>query len=409
MAEDPNRRCTCGFRKFRSGRTSTSEDVLRWMLFEDEDGGEGLGATPFGTFFGSGDGTLWGEFPSTLRATTETVVCKSCQRIRINKRLGGAAVFGSYIENGYIYVVVSDAERPFTCFEIRIDGPGGFTYTASLKRVVGAPPAIVATAPPNTAESPPAGAATVDTLLRARLPAVPVTGTYTFTFVDRCAVVETTLVAVVLEEAPMIIVPQDADLNGAPSLWLQRTDMERPTQYGTKSIHAIPFEYCSGVIEYDARFGIRPENDGWTHTATLAGAESDYQLIEGGVLRLQGNAGSQSYWTKTLAFASLPSPLYVHAYSRFFWASNDTSDGRGTVSTSWGRSSRTAPRKRSFGTTTGTRQTAADCTPRPSTPLPTSFSTPSRTSARNRATSGDGMKWARPLEGTRRPSAGTCS
>ena len=65
------------------------------------------------------------------------------------------------------------------------------------------------------ASSPPAGAATVDTLLRARLPAVPVTGTYTFTFVDRCAVVETTLVAVVLEEAPMIIVPQDADLNGA--------------------------------------------------------------------------------------------------------------------------------------------------------------------------------------------------
>ncbi len=322
MAEDPNRRCTCGFRRFREKRTSVETTVNRWMLFDSNTGG-GFGATPFGIYFGSGAGgsgqDSWGEFTGTLRQTTRELVCENCKRIRLNRTLGSAAVFGAYLAEPYFYVALSDAQRPFSCYEIRLEDSSGVVLTAPLKFVPGLPPPIIADPPSNTAETPPAGADTVDTLLRARIPDVPKTASYLVTFIDRCSGTETSLVTVTLEEPPMILTTDQAELNGYPTLWLSQK-FNTPTQDAAGATKGIPLDYCEAVIEYDARFGTVPSSQGWTHQAGAGtGTPGNYALVEGGVLRgsTPGGGSNPSYWEADEALSA--APLEVHGYATYLW------------------------------------------------------------------------------------------
>lgn len=312
MVADPSRQCVCGYRRFRQRRVPDVSDVGRWMLFDDTLASGGLGATPYGTYFGAGSGGTWGLFTSTYQAVNEATVCESCQRVRATRTLGGITALGSYIAGGWLYVAAADVVRPTTCYEVRLVGSER-TYQLPLSLYAGTPPPIVAAAPATTASSPPAGAAVVDTLLRVRLPEVSDTGEYTAVLVDRCCGCDTPLSTFELEAPPMIIVPQQADLGGFPQLWL-RQQFATAAQVASRSRLGVPLEYCEAVLEYDARFGTLPSSQGWTHAGS--GAASDFQLVEGGALRaLAPGGGDDTYWEDAVTLSGAPSS--VHAYAHY--------------------------------------------------------------------------------------------
>ncbi len=325
MTTDPHQRCTCGFRRFRERRIKTEEDIQRWMFFDNFKGG-GFGSTPFGTFFGAGVDGLWGLFDSTLKVTVQEVVCENCQRIRLSKNLGGIAVFASYISGGWFYVVASDVGRPITCFDLKFEGPE--TFVVPLELALGAIPPIFADPPPMTSPTLPSGAPTVDTQLRGRIPDVPETANYTVSVVDRCAGTETPLVTVLLEAPPMIITPDQADINGAPDFWL-RQRLLFPTQIASGSTRGIPLDYCEAVLEFDARFGTLPDSQSWSHEAGAGtGAPSDYSLVEGGVMRAgTPGATNPSYWEKAITVSSAPS--VVNYYAAYLWETDTAGSGFG--------------------------------------------------------------------------------
>lgn len=305
----PNRRCTCGFTRFREIIRKTEESVDRWMFFEDPGGG--FGSTPFGTYFGSGSGTAWGLFTNPLRTTRRDTVCESCSRVRVSKLLGSIAVFGAFIDNGYIYIVASDLSLPATCYSIRFDGPESFEVPLSF--FPGVPPAILAPTPPTTAPTPPPGAPTVDSMLRAQVPEVVITGTYTVVLVDRCCGCEYPIAEVTLEAPPMIFTPFDADLGGAPRHWLHGGSVHYDLVQPASGVRAsIPFDYCEAVAEYDARLNTLPDAQGWTHQGT--GVPGNYQLIDGKALKMQIVSGQSSYWRKTIALPASPGRVYGYSY-----------------------------------------------------------------------------------------------
>lgn len=308
-ASYPNRVCTCGYRRFRERRTPRSTAVQRWMLY-DTTGLSGFGTTPFGTFFGSGSGGLWGLFDSTFKTTVLDTVCESCQRVRSTKLLGGIAPFATYVENGYLYVIASDVGLA-TCFALRFTGPGG-SYEEPLAYLPGAapPPALVSSPPPVSEAAPPPGAVLASSLLRARLPQVEATGQYVVELVDRCCGCDTALVTVTLEAPPMLLSPLDADLGGAPRQWLFGQYGDTPGgQPASGSRVSIPFDKCAVVHEYDARFGTPPSSQGWTHGG--AGSSGDYALVEGGALR--GQTAAASYWSKTTVVPANPLRCFSYA------------------------------------------------------------------------------------------------
>jgi hypothetical protein len=308
-AQYPNRRCTCGFTRFREIIRKTEETVERWMFFEDPGGG--FGATPFGTYFGAGSGTGWGLFSNPLRTTRRDTVCESCSRVRISKLLGSIAVFGAFIDNGYFYVVASDLSLPATCYSVRFDGPESFEVPLSF--FAGVPPAVLAPTPPTTAPSPPIGAATVDSMLRALVPEVVITGTYTVVLVDRCCGCEYPIAEVTLEAPPMIFTPLDADLGGAPQQWLYGGSVHYDLVQPASGIRlSIPFDYVDAVAEYDSRLNSLPSAQGWTHQG--AGVPGNYQLIDGKGLQMLIVAGQSSYWSKTISLSASPGRIYGYSY-----------------------------------------------------------------------------------------------
>jgi hypothetical protein len=284
------------------------------MEFDAGAVGGGFGSTHFGTFFGAGAFGSWGLFTGTRRTVQQSVVCENCSRVRLNKTLGGVAIFGTYVDGDHFVVVASDVGL-VTCFELRFEGAGR-TFTAPVVRRVGTPLPVAATPPATTAPLPPAGAELANTILQARLPEVPETGEYTVTFVDRCAGVEVPLVTLTLEEPPMIITPDQAELGGFPDLWL-RQSYNTPTQPASGSAKGIPLDYCEAVIEYDARLGSLPSAQGWTHQAGGgSGVPGNYALVEGGALRA-GTPGSSnpSYWEADESLSAAPAE--VHAYAAY--------------------------------------------------------------------------------------------
>lgn len=284
--------------------------MQRWMRYDDTAMG-GFGATPYGTFFGGGSGGDWGEFTDTRRITSLATTCKSCNRVRVNKVVGGLTLFGSYVEEDAVYLVVADLVKPSTCYSLRIVGEDGETYDLPLTWIPGAPLPLLTTTPVLTAPSPPAGAILVNDVLRAYLPEVMDSQFFDFILVDSCAGRADTIATVYLETEPMIFSPLDADIGGAPRAWLRgargRSNNDQPA---TGAIPSIPFDKCLGVIEYDASLGTLPVDQGFTHNGT--GAEGDWTLVEGGVLLGTVAAALPSYWTKTLALSAAPGQAYSY-------------------------------------------------------------------------------------------------
>lgn len=272
-------------------------------------GGGGLGSTPFGTYFGTGPAGSWGLFEATYRAAALETLCESCGRLRSSKRLGGITAIGSYVTNGLLCVVAADVQRPATCYALEFVGAD--TFSAELSLASGVPAAVVAPYPPIVIDTPPPGASLADTLLCAELPEVAVSGDYTVYLVDRCSGHTTALVTIYLEAEPMMLMPSDADLNGAPRSWLFGGAASNPAgQPASGSRLSVPFDRCLGVLEYDARKGSLPGAQGFTHGGS--GVPGDFQLVEGGVLRMATTNALPSYWDQTLVLGSVASQM--HAY-----------------------------------------------------------------------------------------------
>lgn len=283
------------------------------MFFNGSTGG-GFGATPYGTFFGSGFTGLWGLFTGTFKTSTLSVTCESCSRLRSSKNLGGITPFGGFESDGKVYIVAADVVPPATCFYLRFDGPSGQSFTAPLKLLPGvSPPPVIAPAPPITAPSPPPGAVLADDLLVADAPEVTETGTYLVTLVDQCCDCEQPMFSLLLESPPMIITPIDADLGGAPRAWLYgHSGNPSSSQPASGSRVSVPFDKCQVVVEYDARFGTLPSSQGFTHAGS--GSPSDYVLVEGGALR--GVTVSKSFWTKTVVVSADPGSAFIYMQAR---------------------------------------------------------------------------------------------
>lgn len=308
---NPNRRCVCGFTRFREVRQSVEQSVGRWMLFDTTALG-GFGATPLGTFFGAGSGGTWGKFTGTFRATTLSVVCENCSRVRLQKRLGGIAPFGAFIEENRVIVVASDALRPMTCYSLRVTSPEGEELEVPLSFIPGAPPPIAAPTPTETAATPPPGEPTVDTMLMAILPELPTSGSYLLTLVDRCCGCETALATVTLEAPPMIFTPLDADIGGAPTRWLQGSRLTLDAgQPAGSTRQSIPFDKCKVVVDYDSRDGQLPSDQGWTRVGS--GPASNWALVEGGALRLQTTSPNTNYFEKAVTVSPAPTKIYAYA------------------------------------------------------------------------------------------------
>lgn len=306
-----NRKCVCGYTRFREAKVTAQEEVERWMLFEATTLG-GFGSTPFGTFFGAGAGGLWGLFAGTLRTTAIQTVCESCSRLRNTKTLGRVAIFGSYIEGDRLYVVVSDLYRPAACYSVRLVGADGETYDLSLTWVPGLPQSLlVSDSPSETAAVPPVGAATVNAVLFGVIPEILTSQDFDIIIIDSCAGIEYTIATAYLESEPMIFNPYDANIGGAPRAWLRgSTGRLQSGQPSAGSRLSIPFDKCLGVIEYDPRDGTLPDAQGFTHNGT--GAPGDYTLAEGGVML--GSTGLPSYWTKEVILGADPGSVYSYMH-----------------------------------------------------------------------------------------------
>ncbi len=308
-AQNPNQRCTCGYTKFRQRKTHLVEDVQRWMLFDDTAVGGGFGSTPFGTYFGAGSSGNWGLFDASHHITTFDVSCENCGRVRISKNLGGITVMASYVSGGVFYIVAGDVENT-ACYSLRLDGPTT-SYVVGIVREIAVLPPIAATAPVITTPTPPS-TDVIDTLLSAVLPEVAETGEYTVVLVDRCGDVEIPMVTISLEAPPMILRPSDADIGGAPESWLRGGAVLSPIgQPGSGSRRSIPLDFCSDVLEFDARLGSLPSSQGWTHAG--AGGVGNFTLVEGGVMRAGTTVALNSYWTQTVAIAASPDRIYAYA------------------------------------------------------------------------------------------------
>lgn len=321
MENDPNRRCTCGYRRFRERRQRSESTITRWALFDAIDDG-GFGATPLGTLLGSSGTYPWGEFDATLYTTTQQLVCESCQRVRSTKTLGSAAFFGSYVSGSEFVVVASDLTSD-SCYELLMEGMGVRT-TLSLQYVSTLiPAALVAATPPVVAETLPVGAQVANQALVADIPEVYATGNYAFTLIDRCGDLEIPLATVLLEEPPMIIHPSSAHRGGFPYLWIKQV-LNTPTQVSFGSGKGIPLEYCEGVLEYNAREGTLPSSQGWSfQNGGGGGAPSNWALVEGGILRGgTPTGGNPSYWDQTLVLSGVPTQ--VHSYATYLVDSTTT-------------------------------------------------------------------------------------
>lgn len=303
-------RCTCGYTLFAERLGTTRAVVDRWALTAEGEA-EGAGATPFGTAFGAGSDGDWGRYEVPLVSGAKEKYCQSCKRVRSSLRFTGITPIGSYLLGDYIYLVAGDAAAPATCFELRFTGPGG-VYTAALAIWYEAAPPIYGE-PAETATEPPEDAVTA-VQLRARLPIVSDTGTYLVEVVDRCTRTTIPLVELVLEQeiGMQVLGPKDADLNGAPRLWLRGFNAVEPDapQPAGAATQTIPFDKCIAVAEYDARFGTLPGDQGWTYVGTST--VDDYSLIDGGALRAELPSGDTSYWEQIISLDDFPPSL--HAY-----------------------------------------------------------------------------------------------
>lgn len=123
----------------------------------------------------------------------------------------------------------------------------------------------------------------------------------------------------------IILGPEDADLNGAPSYY--RTGNWRPRtatsteQKDTGSIPSIPFDWCEKVLEYDVRFGGKPDDattqpTTWVFQSGGAGSTGDWTVEDTGAaraLRFNVGSGNASYWEKEETLVAHPDRVAGYA------------------------------------------------------------------------------------------------
>lgn len=324
MAADPNMRCVCGYRVFREHIRTVPETVEQWVLYDDGSYG-GFGSTPFGTFFGSGSAGEWGLFSVEVSRTRKQLVCESCNRVRSDVPLGGVGVFGSYLYGDSIFILVTETSL-LSCLRVRFTSSAYGTVDVSPTRHFGPPLPLSAPAPVTTAPTPPAGATTAG-ILRAVLPDVDHDGDFVVSLVDVCAGVEVQLTIVALESTVQVHTPYEAELNGLPGHLVETnfSILVPSVQPGSGSIVGIPFDRCTAVIEYDARWGTAPAAQGWTHQASGVGAPTDYSIIEGGVLGI--NTTDPSYWEREITLGSPGAAVFAYAKCRVQSSTPGTGEG----------------------------------------------------------------------------------
>lgn len=309
MAADPNMRCVCGYRIFREHVITIPETVEQWLLFDNGSYG-GFGSTPFGTYFGSGAGGLWGLFEADVARVHKQLTCENCSRLRSDIPLGGVGVFGSYRYGDSLFILVTDTSL-LSCLRVRFTSTLE-TVFVSPTRYLGAPLPLSAPTPAVTAASPPPGA-TVAGLLRVLLPDVDHDASFVVSLVDVCASSEVPLTILSLEFAVQVHAITEAELDGLPRHIIENNlSLMLPTaQPGTGSLHGIPFDRCKAVVEYDARFGTLPAAQGWTHAG--AGLPADFVLIDGGVLN--AFTTTDSYFEKEVTLGAPGTAL--HMFTKF--------------------------------------------------------------------------------------------
>lgn len=319
---NPNRQCTCGWRRFRNRVVRTTETVDRYVYFDNADLG-GYGSLPLGLPYGSGGLGEWGLFSGDLRTTSTQTVCENCARIRLEQVISSVVVYGAFITGDYIYIVVSDTEASGTgCLELRFDGDGPVTALA-LNRSYPVLPLPAETPSGDTYETPPGTAAS---MLRAPIPVAAIEGVYEVFFVDRCSGFEESLGTVILESDMIVLNPKDAHINGAPDYWLTHNVRSRAEtiQIASGAVLGIPFDKCDAVIEYDARFGTNPTSQGFT----LTGTPSVEALVSGGALQLTTpGAAAATYYTQDVTLAATVDR--VNMYVRYNHRANVDADAAG--------------------------------------------------------------------------------
>lgn len=220
-------------------------------------------------------------------------------------------MFGYYVDGGRVHLVVSDLTVPTTCYVLRLSGPEGEFTVPLVPSSEQAEPIPPPSYTQMIAPEPPEGEPLADRLLVGPLPEVAISGQYVMTLIDRCCGCETPLGAVTLEAPPMILTPAQADIGAAPRSWLTGSrislDSSQPAGVGRPS---IPFDYCEGVVEYDARFNTMPSAQGWAHAGT--GSVANWSLVPGGALRVGTTSPTTSYWEKTVALTTAIDRIYVY-------------------------------------------------------------------------------------------------
>jgi len=305
-----NERCTCGYRRFRESRATSTTTVSQWFLY---DTGGGFGATPLGGSLGAGLGVgEYGLFSVTTPIVEASITCESCQRRRSQRTLVTGAFLGGYRAGSRIYIP-STADVDAACLYVRFEGPFGEVFLQDVKRDVGPLQPVLTSSIPLEGPVPTPGAGLVaDTRYSAPLPVVSEDGIYEVTLVNTCTGYELELGSVYLENTVITLNPSDADLNGAPAFWVEhawkyKTNSVQPQQ---SAVRGIPFDRVQGVIEYDARFGTDPAAQGFTKVGT--GPAGDFSLASAGVLALN-SAGGDIRYTQSLALASAPTQVFTYS------------------------------------------------------------------------------------------------
>lgn len=326
MAADPNAKCTCGYRKFRTTRAVVDTVESQWLLFDSGTQG-GFGSTPFGTFFGSGSQSSgWGLFDADVAEVHTQLTCEKCNRLRSDKVLSSFGIFGSYVFGDSIFILTTSSQN-LGCLTVRFSNVDLGTVDVTPTVYLGPPLPLVALAPPVVAPSPPPGAV-IATILRAPLPDVDHDGEYAVTFIDSCSGSSVFLTTLMLESSVQVHTPREAELDGLPNFHIIESSAQAKLpigQPGTGSVLGIPFDKCDAVIEYDARFGTDPLTQGFSHVGSSGGTPADYTLVDGGVLNFV--APNPSYWRKTLTLAVAPAS--VHVYAKYRVQTSTTGLGQG--------------------------------------------------------------------------------
>ena len=122
----------------------------------------------------------------------------------------------------------------------------------------------------------------------------------------------------------IILSPYDADVNGAPNYYV--TGNWRPRisssteQKDSGSIHSVPLDWCDKVLEYDIRFGGKPnagtQPTAWSPQPNAAAADAWTQEDLGGSersLRLDVANAVSSFWQAEATLTANPDRVVAYA------------------------------------------------------------------------------------------------